>query len=223
MCIGKRINKIRLENNLNQVDFSQALGYTQAAISRYINDKTTPESDFLKSLSKVYNVNINWLLTGEGSMFLSDPQDIQSSILNLPSPRARTISIPVVGEIAAGPPIEIYNNQEPLMHITLEKSLIPHPDKIICFRVHGSSMEPEIMHRDIILINSDFDRLALDHKICAFRVDGGITLKRLIYNHKCETTLLIPINQCYDPIVFHWEETRDIEIIGVLMFCFRRY
>jgi SOS-response transcriptional repressor LexA len=231
MSIAKRINKIRTENNLNQGQMAEALGTSQALISMYLKGTRMPGSEVLESIARKYNVNLNWLLTGDGDMYVSSVSDSANSPLgrgaggSLPSNRyahARDliITLPVVGEISAGPPLEILENQEPIGSIIIDKNLVPSHGSLMAFRVNGDSMEPEIQHGDIVVINKDFDPVILDHQICAFRIAGGITLKRLVYIHKVETTVLFPINNCYDPVSYHWDDT-DIQILGVYLFLFR--
>jgi len=67
----------------------------QSAVSQYEKGTRSPDSAFLSKLCSVFNVNLNWLLTGAGEMYQA-LQPIDAAFLG------DTISIPIVGEIAAG-------------------------------------------------------------------------------------------------------------------------
>ena len=79
------------------------------------------------------------------------------------------------------------------------------PGKIadyICVRVRGKSMFPILDNGDIVAIDhgqvntSDLEALKhLDGKICAFRIDGGVTIKWLKYSEKKGTVIGVPENK----------------------------
>ncbi len=70
--IGKRIQKIRKKLDLRQEPFAKQLGTTQSVISNYEKGARLPSANFLKKLRETFQININWLLTGEGPMFLEE-------------------------------------------------------------------------------------------------------------------------------------------------------
>lgn len=50
--------------------FAEMLGVTQANINNWINLGSLPSSEHLANIQKKLGVNIIWLLTGEGEMFV---------------------------------------------------------------------------------------------------------------------------------------------------------
>jgi transcriptional regulator with XRE-family HTH domain len=68
--IGKRVKKIRLFLALNTNEIGPKCMTDAPAISRIENGKSTPPLDFFYHIYLNYNVNLNWLFTGEGPMFL---------------------------------------------------------------------------------------------------------------------------------------------------------
>lgn len=66
---GQRIKKIRLALNLSQEAFGKAFDITKQFVSLLENDRTQLNNDKLVKLLFDYNVNINYLLGGFGSMF----------------------------------------------------------------------------------------------------------------------------------------------------------
>lgn len=69
--IGKRIKKIRTQLGLTQKQMAKILGLSSfVTISRWERGERTPDQEALNRLVKLLNVNLNWLLTGEGEMFV---------------------------------------------------------------------------------------------------------------------------------------------------------
>ncbi len=66
--ISKRIERFVLKNYGSYTNFCEISEIDHSTISRLISGKNTPRSEVL---SKMYDsgLNINWVLTGEGSMF----------------------------------------------------------------------------------------------------------------------------------------------------------
>lgn len=109
-----------------------------------------PNSDFVLKLIEAFNLNSNWLLTGEGEMFITDVAE--SAPLQI---------TPQEGQEAAGIP---FYDIDVMAHIAESLDLkeetpagvlsIPgFKDCIACFPVYGSSMEPKISNGDVIAVS----------------------------------------------------------------------
>lgn len=67
--IGKRIKELRKRLGLNQADFAGQLGLdSPVTISRYETGEREIPNTILVKISKLVNVSLDWLLTGEGEM-----------------------------------------------------------------------------------------------------------------------------------------------------------
>jgi transcriptional regulator with XRE-family HTH domain len=84
--LGERLKWVRKDKGLTQKAFSEPLGTSSGYISEVEQGKKTPGSDFLVSLSRVWGVGIDWLLTGVGNPYPSieskpeiKPEKLQSS------------------------------------------------------------------------------------------------------------------------------------------------
>ena len=62
--IGKFIKKLRKDNNLTQDELAKKLGVTYQAVSKWENGKSIPDIAILKTVSELFNVNIDELLEG---------------------------------------------------------------------------------------------------------------------------------------------------------------
>jgi transcriptional regulator with XRE-family HTH domain len=68
MEIFNRIKEIRKSLNLTQSKFADLLNVSNGFISEIESGNKKPGYDILISLKKEFNININWLLIGEGEM-----------------------------------------------------------------------------------------------------------------------------------------------------------
>ena len=68
MTINERIKEIRRSSGLSQTDFAERLGTTRGVITNLEGEKTSPNEPFIKLICREFNVNEDWLRTGEGEM-----------------------------------------------------------------------------------------------------------------------------------------------------------
>ena len=69
--MNERIKAIRKHKlvNLSQEAFGQRIGITKAAISKIESGNANPSEQTLLSICREFNVNEEWLRTGNGEMF----------------------------------------------------------------------------------------------------------------------------------------------------------
>lgn len=63
--IESKIIAIRIEHQLNQIDFSKALGISQGRLSEIEKDKNKPSAETLIEMKRKMNVDLNWLLDND--------------------------------------------------------------------------------------------------------------------------------------------------------------
>ena len=68
--IKDRLKLFRRDKDLTQEDLATQTAISRTYISTVEAGRQDPSFSFIKTLSKTYNLSIDWLLTGEGSMFL---------------------------------------------------------------------------------------------------------------------------------------------------------
>jgi transcriptional regulator with XRE-family HTH domain len=68
MSVGARIKKVRKLQKLNQRNFSQLLGLSQAHVSNIESDKDNPSDKLLRAICTNFNISFEWLKNGEGEM-----------------------------------------------------------------------------------------------------------------------------------------------------------
>lgn len=70
MTIGERIKKIRKELDLTQAEFAESIGSVQNSVTGYETGRRNPSQPVIALICNKFNVNKQWLLTGEGEMFV---------------------------------------------------------------------------------------------------------------------------------------------------------
>lgn len=68
----QRLKSIRRSLKYTQDEFSKLLNISKPTLVRYEAGGRKPDADLLSILADKYNVNINWLISGKGEMFLPD-------------------------------------------------------------------------------------------------------------------------------------------------------
>ncbi|MGD8388799.1 MAG: helix-turn-helix domain-containing protein [Desulfobacteraceae bacterium] len=69
---GGRLRKARDENNLTADSLAKLIGISQSFVSDAEYNRRPLKSDALRKLKENLNVDINWLLTGEGEPYIKD-------------------------------------------------------------------------------------------------------------------------------------------------------
>ena len=78
MEMYERIKTVRKDVGMSQNEFAEHLGVTRSVISNLeLNRLAKPEqkTSLIKLISREFNVNEDWLLTGEGEMYIVSEQD----------------------------------------------------------------------------------------------------------------------------------------------------
>ena len=143
-------------------------------------------------------------------------RSLKNNIANFTSNKDNSISIPLLGSIAAGDPIEAIEN--PNEFISVPSNFITPNNQYFGLKVNGLSMiEKGIFDGDIAIIKRT--NSALNGKIAAvLTTDNEITLKTInIKNNKIH---LIPANKNYQEKIMNISE---VQIQGTLSGIIRKY
>jgi DNA-binding XRE family transcriptional regulator len=78
--IGFRLQLVRKKLNLLQKDFAKTLDISNASLSEMEAGNAKPRFELIYNITKKFKVNINYLLHGEGEVFMSDEISRQSGL-----------------------------------------------------------------------------------------------------------------------------------------------
>lgn len=186
---------------LTQKDVAELVGIDRTTYNRYENGMTQPDNDKLLKLATVLDVSVDYLLGNK-------PQ-IEHGATRL---------IPLLGTVPAGTPIEAIEDIEE--YIDIYPRLVKHGE-LFALRVQGDSMEPDLHHGDIVIIEKQ--EFVDNGDVAVVRVNGeDVTLKRVKLTAK--GLMLIPSNPAYDPVYFDSDQiaTLPVTIIGKVIELRRR-
>lgn len=79
--MDKRIKKLRKALDLTQQSFADRLGIKQNTIAKYETGRGTPTRAVLSLICREFNVNEEWLRTGEGDMFSPDSETLVDELV----------------------------------------------------------------------------------------------------------------------------------------------
>lgn len=65
MTFGGRLKQARTRKRLTQSQVAEKLGIDFTTISKYENDRSQPDYDTLLRLAALYDVSVDWLLSGQ--------------------------------------------------------------------------------------------------------------------------------------------------------------
>ncbi len=78
MNIAERVKQLAEKKGITMYILSSETGVSQSTLSRFITGKGEISRKNLKKISEYFNVNLDWLVTGEGDSTLSVVQHNQS-------------------------------------------------------------------------------------------------------------------------------------------------
>lgn len=79
--INDRLLALRDLLGLSQEKFGEKLGVSRSVIKNLEYNITDPKPEFLALVSRIYNVSLEWLQTGEGEMFSPRTEDEELAVL----------------------------------------------------------------------------------------------------------------------------------------------
>ena len=128
----------------------------------------------------------------------------------------QALSFPLVGKIAAGYPIEKYEDADTLDLTQVFGPRIGQANASFALRVDGDSMRDEgILDGDYVIIERR-DTARNGERVVALLPNGETTLKT--FYREQDQIRLQPANPAFDPII-----VKDCKIQGVVIGVFRRY
>ena len=130
-----------------------------------------------------------------------------------------TVSVPVLGRVAAGAPILADENVETTVQIDSFFLGNGRGDKVFALRVSGESMiDAGIFDGDYIFVRKQLEARRGD--IVVAMIDGEATVKR--YEPKGDVIEFVAENPNMDPIVVRKQDFRTTSILGVVCGVYRR-
>ena len=179
--IHERITQLvnKYGNGKNTV-FASLIGSNEANVRGY-RTTTMPKFDFLEKIARNIDINLDWLLTGRGSMEKQPPK----SSFALSQINNDFVSIPLVDiSVAAG--CCGYDNPDYLEvvdTIKMPSSMVRNSEKYFCVRIKGESMSPTLLDSSYVIVRlldcSEWQDMPDQHIYVISDTDGRSYIKRI--------------------------------------------
>ena len=196
---AERYNFVQEQSGLSKQDFAKSIGLIKSHGSLIGTGRQKLSRETMQTLSRLYNVNLHWFLTGEGNSGL-EPDTASIELFEQ--------------EAAAGPGREAESYPEK-QHFQVPFSLIrPHrPENLKAVYVSGDSMTGEhINDGDIVIFNTR--QISEGNGIYVVSVGSTLVVKRVDFDPSNQAIILISANPAYEPRRFSGYELENIRIAG---------
>ena len=192
--IGPQIRLLRKEANMTQQELASKLFVSQQAVGKWERGEATPNPETIVAMSKIFGVSADTIL-GESAPPLS----------------TGGTWVPVLGDVAAGIPIEAVENIVDYEEID---TAMASTGKYYGLRIKGSSMEPRIREGDVVIVRQQEDADTGDTAVVL--VNGESATVKRIKKEPDGGLWLLPNNPAYDPQHYSPAEVAEkpVRIIG---------
>lgn len=208
MTFGEYLREKREGRGYTQNKLALASGLNSATISRLEAGKVVPETATLVKLAKALRLPAEDLARAAG---LAMPEE---------SPKKKGVQIPVLGEIAAGIPLDAI--EEVIDYEEIPASMAKTGD-FLGLRIKGDSMAPHILDGDTVIIRQQAD--IESGEVAAVLINGdAATCKKVVKQEG--GILLIAYNAAvYQPHFYSNAEVKrlPITIIGKVVELRRKF
>ena len=204
---AKNLKYLRETNNLSKSELAEKIGVNQSTLSRWENEENGATVDNALDLASFFNVTLADLV--DKDLHFDNATMVKNE---------DTISIPVLGTIKAGIPIEAQQNV--IDTVNIPKSWLKGGKKFYALKINGDSMSPKYNENDIVIFEFTNDVWQANRKDCAVMVNGyDATFKNVVISENGIT--LIPLNlnnkDGYQPTFYDPEQISGlpVKIIGI--------
>ena len=200
MSLGKRIRILREHAQVTQKDLAKELNMANSTLSQYESDLRVP-SDAIKSrLADYFGVTVDYLLGRESAAPKGNPFSGRTGVLR----------IPVLGDVAAGIPIEAVQDIVDYEEIDVAMA---SSGEFFGLRIKGTSMEPRMREGDVVIVRKQDYADTGDTAVVLINGDSATVKKIKIGPNGLS---LISTNPSYDPMYYTAAEVESlpVRIIG---------
>ncbi len=190
-----RLRNLRKSRNLTQDKLASDLGISKSTISMYENGNREPDFETLELIADYFNVSLGSLIS-----------DRHIPNIN-PS---KGVSIPVLGYVRAGIPIEAIENILDYEEISQDMA---SQGEYFALSIKGNSMEPKISEGDVVIVRKQ--STVENGELAVVLVNGNdATVKKFYMNDNGVT--LISTNPSYEPFYFSKDDVDSlpVQVIG---------
>lgn len=178
---SKNLKYLRERNKISQNKMSELVGVNQTTIGRWETEEMTPSIDNVEEVARVLKVPLPDLLIKDLSFDNAELVEINTD----------TVSIPVLGTIRAGMPMEA--QEEIIDYVDIPREWTKGGKQFFGLKIKGNSMSPKYTPGDTVVFEQTNDIEYANNKDACVMVNGfDATFKKFNINQSGVT--LTPLN-----------------------------
>lgn len=193
--LSLRLKELREERKISQAHLARQIGVVQSTVGMWESGKSTPEYNTLIKIADYFGVGVDYL-TGKSN--IRSKEDHIST------------RIPVLGDVAAGIPIEAITDI--VDYEEIDAALAKTGD-FFGLRIKGASMEPRMREGDVVIVRKQ--ETAESGETVVVLVNGdSATVKKIKYGP--DGIALLPTNPSFEPMFYSPAEVEalPVRVIG---------
>ncbi|MBQ8388791.1 MAG: helix-turn-helix domain-containing protein [Clostridia bacterium] len=186
-----RIKEVRKSQRITAKQLADYVCVAESTMSLYENGKREPDYRTLVKIAEFLNVTTDYLLGQED---------------NKKTPQRRGVKIPVLGNVAAGIPIEAITDIEDYEEINEE---LAAQGEYVALKIHGDSMLPRMLDGDVVIVKLQ-DTIESGETAIVIVNGGDATCKRI--QKTPDGISLISINPAYAPMFYTNKQIEELPV-----------
>ena len=205
---AQRLSNAMAECGYRPQDLANLSGVSKSSISQYLSGTHSPSNLSSSKMGKVLNKNPLWLMGFDVPE--SETALKTQNVIEFKS-KARGIKIPVLGDVAAGIPIEAVEDIIDYEEISEDMA---KRGEFFGLRINGDSMLPRICKGDVVIVRQQPDAETGDTVIV--RINGDSATCKRLRKYADGAIELISTNPSYEPLFYSVDQVKDlpVEIVG---------
>ena len=221
--VGDNLKSIRVKSGLSQAAFATQFQMTQTTYSQYETGKRSVPDEFKQQLAQRYNINLHWLITGQGEMYVGgnagtsacSGQSNDGAVSRQPLALKDSVEVPMLDlRLSAGMGDEWGLGSPTGESIYVPKRVArryPSNSVFVGALVDGDSMEPTLHDGEPVVFVKGFVK---GDGIYVLAVNGELFVKRLEFNRILNRLRIISDNPKYPPTELGMDALEGVRILG---------
>lgn len=200
--MAKNIQRYMNSKGVSRNEICDALGIKYTTFTDWVKGNTYPRIDKIELMANYFGIS--------KSDLVEEAFDRTNNLVDFKS-RSRGIKIPVLGEVAAGIPIEAVEDIIDYEEISEDMA---KRGEFFGLRINGDSMLPMIYKNDVVIVRKQPDAETGD--VVIVRINGDNATCKQLRKLSDGAIELISMNPSYAPMFFSREDVinKPVEIIG---------
>ena len=193
--VARRFRLALEEKKMTAQELADRSGVGKSSVSHYVNGANCPSNKSAGLLAKVLGVNPAWLMDISEERYLP----VKDS--------SKAVRIPVVGNVAAGLPIDAIEDILDYEEISEDMAV---RGEFFGLKIKGDSMSPRIMDGDVVIVRQQPDVESGD--VAIVKINGDVaTCKRVL--KQADGITLVPFNPAYSPKHYSKDDVKKMPLV----------